>query len=317
VERSVVERLLADHGVADAIERCERLEAGYSDDEKWVLWVGGAPVYLLRLSAADMLARRRSEFEALAVHYERGVLCPRPLAFGETLDGARCFTLLEYIAGEDAESALPRLPERTQYEIGRAAGRELYRMHEVEGAETAEQWVERRLRKQGRYMARAEELGLTYPGRERVEAYIEAHAPMLGNSPVRFQHDDLHPANLIVDDGRLASRRLVGVIDFNRCDWGDPIEDFYKVPFFGEPISAAYANGQIHGYLACESVPDFWARYNLFVSMMLLPSVVWMDSHPPAQGLEWWIEHVGAIAETHDFEGGGPPAWFAEDASYE
>jgi aminoglycoside phosphotransferase (APT) family kinase protein len=310
VERSVVERLLADHGVADAIERCERLEAGYSDDEKWVVWVDGAPAYLLRLSARDVLPRRKAEFDALAVHYERGVLCPRPLAFGETLDGTRCFTLLEYLVGESAETALSKLPERTQYEIGVQAGRELYRMHKLEGAETSAEWFERRMRKHRAYVARAEELGLTYPGRERVARYVDEHVALLKNSPVRFQHDDFHPGNLIVQDDRLVGRRLAGVIDFNRCDWGDPVEDFYKVPFFGEPVSAAYANGQIHGYLTCESIPDFWTRYNLFVAMMLLPSVVWMHFHPPSEGLQWWIEHVVHVAETHDFAGNGPPAWY-------
>ncbi|MBN1916644.1 MAG: aminoglycoside phosphotransferase family protein [Verrucomicrobia bacterium] len=305
MEQGLVERLLADHGVTDRIERCERLVAGYSDDEKWVVWADGAPAYLLRLSARDMLARRKAEFDAVAVHYERGVLCPRPLAFGETLDGTRCFSLLEYIVGESAETALPKLPERACYEIGVQTGRELYRMHQLEGDETSAQWFERRLRKHERYMAKAEELSLTYPGCERVERFIDQHVELLRSSPVRFQHDDLHPANLIIEDGR-----LVGVIDFNRCDWGDPIEDFYKVPFFGEPVSRPYANGQIDGYLACEPVAGFWPRYNLFLAMMLLPSVVWMHFHPPSQGLGWWMERVVHMAETHDFEGNGPPAWY-------
>jgi len=311
VEEPAVQELLRVHGVSDAIERCERLDAGYSDDEKHVLWVDGAPVYLLRLSAADMLPRRRAEFEAVAVHYERGVLCPRPLAFGETPDRAQCFTLLEYIAGEDAETALPRLPERAQYEIGLQAGRELYRIHQLEGKETSQEWFERRLRKRRRYIERAKELGLTYPGWERVERYIDERIELLRESPVRFQHDDIHPANLIIADGH-----LVGVIDFNRCDWGDPIEDFYKVPFFGEPVSVPFVNGQIHGYLACEPVGDFWVRYNLLVAMMLLPSVVWMHLHPPAERMGWWLDRVAHMIDTHDFESNGPPTWFDEESTF-
>jgi aminoglycoside phosphotransferase (APT) family kinase protein len=309
VDTDAIRELLRGHGVSDAVERCERLDAGYSDDVKHVLWVDGAPTYLLRVSGAEMLDRRRSEFEALAVHYERGVLCPRPLAFGETPDGAGCFTLLEYFVGEDAETALPRLAERTQYEIGVAAGRELYRMHQLEGEETSREWFERRLRKRRRYIERARELGLTYPGWERVERYVDEHVALLEQSPVRFQHDDIHPANLIIADGR-----LVGVIDFNRCDWGDPVEDFYKAPFFGEPVSVPFVNGQIHGYLACEAVADFWARYNVLTAMMLLGSVVWMHLYPPSEGMAWWLGRIGHILETHDFEGGGPPAWFERDA---
>jgi aminoglycoside phosphotransferase (APT) family kinase protein len=306
METHAVQELLSAHGVSDAIERCERLDAGYSDDVKYVLWANGAPVYLLRLSAADMLPRRKVEFEALAVHYERGLLCPRPLAFGETPDRTQCFTLLEYIVGEPAETALPKLPERTQHEIGLQAGRELYRMHQVSGKETTQAWLDRFLGKMARYEERAKEINLTYPGRERIDGYIDEHVPLLERSPVRFQHDDFHPANLILDDGRLA-----GIIDFNRCDWGDPVGDFYKVAFFGEPVSVPFVNGQIQGYLACEAVADFWARYNLHLAMMLLPSVVWMHFHPPSEGLEWWLHHVAHMIDTHDFEASGPPTWFS------
>ena len=129
MDRSVVERLLEAHGVSDRVERCERLEAGYSDDEKWVVWVEGEPAYLLRLSAIEMLPRRRSEFEAVLGHYERGVLCPRPLAFGETPDWTRCFTLLEYIVGESADKALPNLPIGRQIaQLGQVRTRELQRV---------------------------------------------------------------------------------------------------------------------------------------------------------------------------------------------
>jgi aminoglycoside phosphotransferase (APT) family kinase protein len=311
MDRASAQELLAAYGMPDRIERCDPLEAGYSDDVKRVLWVDGAPVYLLRLSAIDILPRRRAEFDALAAHYERGVSCPRPLAFGRTPDGAHSFMLLEYIVGEDAESALPRLPEWVQYEIGLQAGRELHRMHELEGAETPAEWFERRLRKHRRYMERAKELGLTYPGCERVERYVEEHLDLVRRSPVRFQHDDFHPANLIVADGGPGvGWRLAGVIDFNRCDWGDPVEDFYKAPFFGEPVSVPFINGQVRGYLACGETADFWTRYNLLTAMMLLPSVVWMHSHPPREGMAWWLGRIGHILETHDFEGDGPPTWF-------
>jgi len=309
MDEPAVREMLKVYGVSDTVERCERLDAGFSHDVKYVLWVGGAPTYLVRLSASDMLPRRKAEFEALAVHYERGVLCPRPLAFGETPDRTQCFTLLEYLVGESGETALPKLPEQAQYEIGLHAGCELYRMHEVPGEETTEAWLDRFSRKMARYAERAGELGLTYPGRERIDGYIEEHVSLLEQSPVRFQHDDFHPANLILDDGR-----LVGVIDFNRCDWGDPVEDFYKVPFFGEPVSVLFVNGQIDGYLACEAAADFWARYNLLVAMMLLPSVVWMHFHPPSGGLAWWLDRVAHMIDTHDFEGSGPPTWFKPEA---
>ena len=122
-------------------------------------------------------------------------------------------------------------------------------------------------------------------------------------SEVRFQHDDYHPANLIVREGKLQ-----GVIDFNRCDWGDPVEDFYKVPWFTTAISIPFALGQVEGYLGVASPDRFWERYNLLIALNLHGSLVYAHH----EGMDWWPERLDNIVAEHDFQGGGPPQWFLE-----
>lgn len=303
-----VQEILRSHSVQEAIERCEPLRQGYSSDLKYILWADGRPRLLLRLSRIEFLARRQREFNALAIHYGRGILCPRPIAFGQTPDRTHCFTLLEYLPGDCAEEVLPKLDQRIQRQIGMAAGGELRRLHQLEGDEPSEVWFARRLKKYRSRVQQAREMQLGFPGQREVEEYVEAHVSVLKDSPVRFQHDDFHPGNVILRDGQYA-----GIIDFNRCDWGDPVEDFYKVPWFSAPLSKAYAQGQTEAYLQHGEVPDFWLRYNLFVAMNLHGSLVWERQNSSSERQSNWLDHVVEMVESHDLQTSGPPAWFSKE----
>ena len=60
------------------IECVEYLDEGFSSDEKYVLWKGGLPTYLLRISGNLHQERRRRDFDIMGQLYQRGVLCPEP-----------------------------------------------------------------------------------------------------------------------------------------------------------------------------------------------------------------------------------------------
>jgi aminoglycoside phosphotransferase (APT) family kinase protein len=214
----------------------------------------------------------------LSRHHERDVLCPRPFAFGVADGGKVCYSLLSYLPGKSAEEALPGLPETRQFAIGFVAGQELLKLHEVRHPDEDFDWPRRRTAKYRRHIVEARELDLAFDGREQVEGYVDANLDLLGKASIRFQHDDYHAANLIVHEGRFA-----GVVDFNRFDWGDPVEDFYKLPWFSRPVSTPFARGQVQGYLSGGVPTEFWRRYDLYVAMSLHGSLVWAHRHYPRQ----------------------------------
>jgi len=151
----------------------------------------------------------------------------------------------------------------------------------------------------------AREIGLNFAGQERVERYVENHLRVLESSRVCYQHDDYHPGNLVV-----YREQFAGVIDFNRSDWGDPIEDFYKVPWFSVAASIPFARGQISGYLSASGMEDFWLRYNLFVAMNLHGSLVWEHQNSPPERQSRWQIQIEEMLKAHDLENSGPPRWF-------
>jgi len=233
----------------------------------------------------------------------RGVACSPALAFGVSEADGVCFCLLGYIEGECAEEALPGLPVSEQQAIGVQAGAELHRLqHAV--APRALDWHAVRSGKYLRIKAAARELGLAFDGQAQVEHYVEAHLDLMRNRPTTFQHDDFHPGNLVVRDGRLA-----GVIDFNRCDWGDPWHDLYKIPMFGVPVSPAFARGVVEGYFPDGVPAAFWPLYTLYVGILVVSDQVWTLRNYP-QYMDASYVRIREIVETHDFVQGGPPAWF-------
>ena len=106
-----------------SVEKIEFLDKGYSSDEKFLLWEDGGPRYLLRLSDIGLEERGREQFGLLAEHHHNGVPCPKLYEFGTDNDSGRCYMVLDYIPGENAEEALPKLTEKQQYDAGLDAGR--------------------------------------------------------------------------------------------------------------------------------------------------------------------------------------------------
>lgn len=300
----LITRVIQGEPLLAGVDRIEHLPKGFSPDLKFVLWKGTQPHYLLRLVSVSNLQRARAEFEIIGRQHGRGIRCPRPVLFGVIDSGTFCYMVVEYLAGEGADDALPRLPPHQQYEIGIEAGSELRKLHGLSHADPHFDWGTRRTAKYRRKVAEAAQAGLSFSGQTAIERYIEARLDLLQQQPVRFQHDDFHPGNLIIRGDAFG-----GVIDFNRFDWGDPVEDFYKVPWFTTKISLPFSIGQFHGYFA-EGVPDrFWERYTLMVALNLHGSLTYAAR---SQGMEWWPMHMSEIIETHDFQGGGPPSWYKQ-----
>ncbi|MCI0440482.1 MAG: phosphotransferase [Chloroflexi bacterium] len=303
----VAQAIVASTPLLRAVERVEFLNKGYSTDSKYVLWQNGEPRFLLRLAEAGLYERRKSDFEMMRLHHERGIGCSEPFLVGVTGDGETCYTLLSYLKGENAEDALPGLTEPQQHEIGFVAGQELLKLHEICHPDPAAYgWPARRAAKYRKNVEAARELGLTFPGQAQAEGFVEANLGLMNSAPVRFQHDDYHTANLIVDGGE-----FVGVIDFNRFDWGDPVEDFYKLAWFSVPVSVQFARGQVQGYMSCGEPENFWRRYNLYVAMSLHGSLVWVVHYYPKQ-LGLFQQRIAEIQATHDFVDADPPSWYAE-----
>lgn len=278
---------------------------GFSEDRKYAV-TKGDETFLLRVFELDRYPRKEMEFRALERMKQENVLCSRPLELGRWEEAQQGYMILTYIEGEEAAEAIQAFPDEIQYTIGLEAGAELLKIHRYEAPDTVGPWHERQTKKHGRNKEQYLNSGVRFRGDERLLAFVEEHLDAMKDRPTRFQHDDFHLANLVVKDGHLS-----GVIDFNRCDWGDPIHDFLKIGFFSADISDAFAVGQIHGYhQGREPDAGFWRLYSLYLAMNLAGSVAWtLKVHP--DGLADMLARIDRVLEEHrDFET-TVPAWYA------
>lgn len=93
--------------------------------------------------------------------------------------------------------------------------------------------------------------------------------PLLQQRPVVYQHGDFHVGNFIY-----LPTRQVGVIDFNRWDFGDPYEEFYKLQFFQEMFRHCLL--MVNYKVILSKVPTlFWQFQKLYTFHAGLYSLVW------------------------------------------
>lgn len=69
----------------------------------------------------------------------------------------------------------------------------------------------------------------------------------------------------------------VGVIDFNRWEYGDRYEEFYKIQSFDVEVSIPFSIGQIHGYFDGEPPLEFWNILAIYVAYTSLNSIIWAE----------------------------------------
>ncbi|GGN90974.1 phosphotransferase family protein [Saccharibacillus kuerlensis] len=283
------------------------LHGGTSCDRKYkVHFYGYDGAYLLRLFSEASVARKRTEFEALHRIQAIPVNCSRPIAIGLWEPEGIHFLLVSYIEGEDAGQALLSSSKPQQLRIGMQAGEALRRIASYEAPEEAEKWSDDYGRKIAGKLARLETESISFEGFEAIASRICSREILLENRPTVFQHGNFQPANLIVQNGRLA-----GVVGFERFGWGDPIYEFSGLGLGGREISTLFCTGQILGYHGGqEPEPYFWELYAFYAASGAVSLLVeTLDRFP--ERLPQAISLVERLAADHDGFSRDQPSWFA------
>ena len=291
-----LEELIASRGW-----RAEKLDKGWSGDEKYLVTAKNGERLLLRRAPVDQKEKKRREFEAM--HRLDGVKgsFSRPLEWIECEDGA-CL-LVSWLEGQDAEKALARMTEPEKYHLGIEAGELLRRIHTVPAPEGLPDWGERFSKKLDRKRPLWLGCPVEIPGRDALLACVDEGRGLLFGRPQCFQHGDYQVGNQVVDEqGRL------GVIDFNRWDYGDPWEEFNRVVWCAQ-ASAAYASGYINGYFGGVPGEAFFRLLRLYIAANQLSSVPW--AIPFGQGeIDVMTRQARQVLDWYDGMRELVPSWY-------
>ena len=248
--------------------RVTPVDKGWSADRKFRVETQAGAQLLLRLSDGEKFEQKRREFEMIRGFSATGVPMSMPLAFGRC-EGGRAYMLLTYIEGEDLETVLPRLSEAKQYDLGRAAGDMLKKLHGLP-LSAADRPAATKREKKLAQLSRYEACDVRIPGDEPLIRFVRENIGCIWQEAPVYLHGDFHPGNLIYrPDGSL------GVIDFNRWEVGDPYEEFYKLQSFAREISVPYCVGQIRAYFSDHVPQAFWRAQAVYVAHAALFSILW------------------------------------------
>jgi len=164
---------------------------------------------------------------------------------------------------------MPRLSTEEQYKLGFSAGTSLRKIHSVKAPSDCEDWDIRYNRKIDKKIKTYNNCNIKIPNGDKIIQYIIANRHLLENRTQTFQHGDFHIGNLI-----LSNNNQVYVIDFNRSDFGDPWEEFNRIPFCARK-SPAFASGRIDGYFNSNVPDDFFKLMTLYICVNTISSIPW------------------------------------------
>ena len=284
----------------------EPLNKGWSNDKKYIC----DGTLLLRVCDASERDIRRAEFEHLRELEVLGVPTSRPIEFGICDGGASVFQLLTWLDGEDAEDVLPTLTGEEQYALGFASGEILRKIHSLPASPSAAPWCERFNKKVDRNIKLYRECGVTFDGAETILEYIEHNCALLQDRPQCFQHGDFHVGNMLIN-----SRRELLIIDWNRCDEGDPWEEFNRIVWSAQ-LAPIFAAAQLDGYFNSAAPQEFFALLVFYIGSNTLGSIAWAIPFGQTE-INTMLAQARDVLQWFDGMRSPVPTWYTEHSRWQ
>ena len=276
------------------------IDKGWSDDRKYCVTDADGAKYLLRVSPVEKQARRAEVFRRMQKAAALGIPMNAPLDFGLCEEGV--YTLLSWIDGEDAETAIPRLPEAEQYALGLEAGRMLRKLHSIPAPAGLPDWETGCGAKIEKRNKNYRDCPYKISGEEHILAYIEENRHLLRGRPQCFLHGDYHIGNMMLEKGKLV------LIDFDRCGFGDPWQEFNRLVWCAK-AAPAFARGRVDGYFDGEVPADFWRLLALYIAGNALGAVPWAIPFGPGE-IHTMLNQAQDVLRWYDNMRNPVPTWY-------
>lgn len=249
------------------IIKCEQLTKGFSKDEKYIVESNSGKKYILRVSDISLIDKRKNQFEILKQLNDKNIYCSKPIEFG-ILNDNNCYTLLSWLDGIDARTAVKDLSDEDVYLLGVEAGKILKEIHNLEIDEPSISWWDKYLSKMERKIKALLESSMQIPLQEQLIKYYRDNVYLMKNRPMCFCHGDYHLGNMIVCNGK------IGIIDFDKCGIADPYDEFK--PFCWNTMESEYfETGLIDGYFDYNIPDDFFKILKYYTVESMISHLPW------------------------------------------
>ncbi|KAK5575986.1 hypothetical protein RB653_007122 [Dictyostelium firmibasis] len=263
------------------------------------------PIYqLLRISESKLFKDKTIEFERIklfnsVLNDEFGeklnVTMSKPIDIGLCNKENNVWILLTWIEGQDFNDSIFNESIEIQYQLGLNAGKILKRFHSLSLPLSTSiiingDRLERRLGViekfekdiNGKFRFENDQCIIDYC-KLNLEKVVKINEN-LQNFKLVLKHNDFHFGNMILikdnhNNDNNDNNCKLGIIDFNRSQFGYGWHEFHKIQFFNVELSIPFCVGQIDGYFNNQLPPlDFWYSFTTFVAASCLGGIVWAES---------------------------------------
>ena len=245
------------------------ISKGWSDDAKFKIIDEGDQTYLLRVNSAHEWDKKRKEYDKLQEIYSANIPMNKPLHLGLNPSKEKLFMLLSWVDGEDAIDKITTVSLQEQYKLGVQSGLYLRYFHQYNAPSNLLSWETRYSQKIIRKIKHFKQCDVQPESYNLFIDFILDHIDLIKHRPQSFHHGDYHLGNMVI-----SSAGKLGIIDFNRWDYGDPWEEFNRIVWSAQQ-SPNFASGYIDGYFDNQIPSDFFPLMALYIASNQLSSIPW------------------------------------------
>lgn len=285
--------------------KIEPVLKGWSEDRKFYIEDNLGEKFLLKLFDLSKYEAKRLEYNYIKKVAALGINASKPVEFGINSNNGYVYSLFTWVEGEEAELVLPKYNEKEQYNIGLRAGEILKKIHTINDYNCEKEWSEKYKQKIYKKIDQYDNSPIKFDNDSAFIKYIKENIAYLNNRPQTFHHGDYHAGNLIV-----SIKRDVGVIDFNRMDFGDPWEEFNRCVFSCR-VSIPFVIGQIHGYFDFNVPDEFFRLMALYIATNTISSIPWAIPFGESE-IKYMMDNAKKVFEWYDGFKTYIPLWYRE-----
>jgi len=304
MKKDIIKKILNDIPLINNHKKVFKINKGWSKDEKYYIENEIGKKFLLRICDIEYYNVKKKEFMIMKKVYNLDINMSKPIDFGKCYNNKYVYLLLSWIEGTSVNEIINLLSEKEQFNLGIKAGLILKKFHSILPSHKQEDWEQKMLKKFKRHLDKYKSCGIKVPHDYLALEYINENLHLLKNRPQTFQHGDFHIGNFI-----LTSNNTLGIIDFNRWDYGDPYEDLYKIMLFTREFSIPFAIGQIQGYFLDKIPEDFFKILALYIADVILFSVAWAIPFGKEE-VKAMLKRAEIIFSDYEYFNSVIPNWF-------
>lgn len=250
----------------------EKINKGWSADSKFYIEDYYGNKFLLRISDIAEFYNKKKEFEFIKKCNKLNFSMSQAIEIGICNNENNIYMLLTWVEGSSLNDVLSNFTVQEQYALGLQSGKILNEIHSIKLENPHDCIVENKKSKILTNLARYENSINRVEEDQLAIDFVKNNIEKINLLSPVYKHGDYHVGNLV-----LTPLNKIGVIDFNRCGYGDRYEEFQRIQSFDIEVSIPFSIGKIHGYFNGNPSIEFWDILAIYVAYTSLSSIVWAE----------------------------------------